>query len=67
MCKYCNKGYSTRYALMVHTRQHTNETPYACEICGEGFRQNVSLRTHKKSKHGIVDAKKDVPSDGVKV
>ncbi|KAJ8926393.1 hypothetical protein NQ314_021177 [Rhamnusium bicolor] len=45
-CKYCQKDYSSRHALKVHVRQHTDETPYVCEICSEGFRQLVSLKTH---------------------
>lgn len=41
--------------LNIHRRQHTNEKPYKCGICGEGFKQNVSLRGHKKSKHNIIE------------
>lgn len=54
VCPYCVKGYSSRYALKTHIRQHTLETPYRCEICAAGFRQKVSLKTHLKSKHDII-------------
>lgn len=46
-----------KWALTVFYRQHTNEAPYVCELCDEGFRQNVSLRAHRKSKHNIVESK----------
>jgi KRAB domain-containing zinc finger protein len=57
VCEFCNKGFSSKFALRTHRRQHTNETPYRCEVCGEGFRQNVSLKGHKKSKHNIEEPK----------
>lgn len=56
-CKYCQKDYSSQYALKVHIRQHTDETPYICEICTEGFRQLVSLKTHM-AKHERASIKK---------
>lgn len=57
ICNHCEKGFSSKYALKTHIRQHTNETPYKCPICAEGFRQKVSLRTHLKSKHNIEEDK----------
>ncbi|XP_066252871.1 zinc finger protein 675-like [Euwallacea similis] len=54
ICQYCNKGFTSTYALKVHTRQHTNERPYTCNYCGDAFPQKVSLMTHLKSKHSIV-------------
>ncbi|KAF2894633.1 hypothetical protein ILUMI_11531 [Ignelater luminosus] len=53
-CQYCKKAFSSPYARKVHTRQHTNETPYRCEICVAGFPQKVSLITHLKSKHSVI-------------
>nr|CAI5862315.1 unnamed protein product [Callosobruchus analis] len=58
VCRFCEKGLSSKHALKTHERQHTNDNPYKCEVCGEGFRQNVSLRWHRKSKHNIVEEKK---------
>ncbi|CAH1974081.1 unnamed protein product [Acanthoscelides obtectus] len=58
VCRFCNKALSSKHALKTHERQHTNDNPYKCEVCGEGFRQNVSLRWHRKSKHNIVEEKK---------
>lgn len=54
VCQYCKKAFSSPYARKVHTRQHTKETPYRCEICAAGFPQKVSLITHLKSKHSVI-------------
>ncbi|VEN34916.1 unnamed protein product [Callosobruchus maculatus] len=57
VCRFCDKSLSSKHALRTHERQHTNESPYKCEICAEGFRQNVSLRWHRKSKHNCTEEK----------
>ncbi|KAG5880487.1 hypothetical protein JTB14_035198 [Gonioctena quinquepunctata] len=54
-CQYCKKKFSSRNARVTHERQHTNVTPYICDECGIGFRQNVSLKSHKKSVHNYVE------------
>ncbi|XP_050506744.1 zinc finger protein 343-like isoform X14 [Diabrotica virgifera virgifera] len=56
VCEYCGTGFSSKYVLKTHKRQHTNEKPFVCQHCSEGFRQRVSLRSHLKSKHGIEEA-----------
>ncbi|KAK9876540.1 hypothetical protein WA026_013914 [Henosepilachna vigintioctopunctata] len=53
ICSFCQKGFTSPYALKVHTRQHTNERPYVCTICQSAYPQKVSLVSHLKSKHGI--------------
>ncbi|KAL3267105.1 hypothetical protein HHI36_011245 [Cryptolaemus montrouzieri] len=53
ICSFCQKGFTSPYALKVHTRQHTNERPYVCNICSSAYPQKVSLVSHLKSKHGI--------------
>ncbi|XP_045479109.1 zinc finger and BTB domain-containing protein 24-like [Harmonia axyridis] len=53
ICNFCQKGFTSPYALKVHTRQHTNERPYVCNICSSAYPQKVSLVSHLKSKHGI--------------
>lgn len=55
ICTYCNKGFTSPYALKVHTRRHTNERPFQCEYCAIAFPQKVSLTTHLRSKHGKHD------------
>uniref|UniRef100_A0A6P7GIW2 Zinc finger protein 337-like n=1 Tax=Diabrotica virgifera virgifera TaxID=50390 RepID=A0A6P7GIW2_DIAVI len=57
VCKYCGSGFSSKYALKTHTRQHTDEKQFVCQHCFEGLRQRVSLPSHLKSRHGIEEAK----------
>ncbi|XP_055522461.1 zinc finger protein 668-like [Wyeomyia smithii] len=38
-CEFCNKEYRTKCNLKDHTRTHTEERPFACDICSETFRQ----------------------------
>nr|XP_023012136.1 zinc finger protein 675-like [Leptinotarsa decemlineata] len=54
-CQYCKKKFSSKHARVTHERQHTNVTPYKCAECGMGFRQNVSLKSHRISVHNYVE------------
>ena len=45
-CDYCIKKFKTKAEKRSHERRHTDEKPYACEICGEAFRYNGSLKNH---------------------
>lgn len=45
-CDRCNKLFSTRTNLTRHLMTHDGQKPYVCKICGNGFTQNGSLKSH---------------------
>lgn len=50
-CGSCNKVFSEKTRLMIHSRIHSGEKPYVCEDCGFSCAQKDNLRLHKKFKH----------------
>ena len=50
-CKICGKKISLSQNYKVHMRIHTNEKPYSCEVCNEGFRESGQLKSHQRQDH----------------
>jgi uncharacterized Zn-finger protein len=47
----CNKVFSEKTRLLIHSRIHSGEKPYVCEDCGFSCAQKDNLRLHKQFKH----------------
>lgn len=50
-CNYCDKKFLGSNDLRKHIRTHTNERPYICGECHQGFKQAGTLSNHIKSIH----------------
>lgn len=47
-CPFCNAVLSSSYALKVHQRKHSGETPYICGLCTKGFTTSSDLKRHSR-------------------
>ncbi|CAB3370776.1 Hypothetical predicted protein [Cloeon dipterum] len=60
-CNFCNKGFSVRSLLRVHTEsKHAQSKPYICETCGKGFGTKPGLKLHME-KHKVAYLGKEWP------
>ena len=55
----CGKAFFTLSEIQNHSRVHTGETPYQCNLCGRKFRQVAHLKTHMKGVHSMQMEKKN--------
>jgi len=53
LCSICGKRLRQACDLRIHTRVHTGEKPYKCELCPWAFSDPSSLARHKTGKHNI--------------
>ena len=50
-CQECGKSFTRVTSLKVHRLTHTNETPYRCEFCTQGYKEKRNLMKHIERQH----------------
>jgi len=55
VCPICQKTFSGKHELRVHTTIHTGERPFKCETCSKSFRTKSVLTLHLKMHYNIKD------------
>lgn len=51
-CSQCDMSFKTSKLLLKHYRLHTDDFPYKCWTCGEGFRDKYSKLKHTEKHKG---------------
>jgi len=53
-CEICPLTFRLEKQLIIHQRIHTGQRPFQCNICNYTARSNLTLRSHKKSRHSDI-------------
>ena len=51
LCTICDKRFTHRGQLSLHSRIHSEENPYKCSLCSRSFCQSSKLQRHKRQVH----------------
>jgi len=52
-CTECSKSFTRLNSLKVHSLTHTNETPFICEYCNQGYKEKRNLIKHIDRQHFV--------------
>ena len=50
-CDYCPKQFKGKFLFQIHTRNHTGEKPFKCEICNYASNNPSNYKRHCKKVH----------------
>ena len=50
-CGTCSLSCSSKFSLDMHSRIHTGERPFVCQLCSATFKRKEGLELHTVSKH----------------
>ena len=53
VCDVCQKAFTSKNNLKMHTESHAGDKPYVCDTCGQAFSRKPYLRQHNKHVHSM--------------
>lgn len=52
-CVDCGKRFKHRHHLQYHSRQHSGDKPFVCDVCFKSFSQLSNMYTHRRRRHAL--------------